>query len=755
MLRRLVLLLLAVTTTASAQSPLTDAEAALRAGQPWRTTQLLAPLLTAPATRTPDAVLLAARAAAAWRGWGTVQRLLEREPWLDTRDDRLGRRLLAEAALGEGRARDAVNHAIAATAGNSDSRSAGEQGRRLLLLARAYDRLDLLDSAARYYRAAGQRFPMLVDWLTLRAAGVEADSARRSADYAAIELAAAAGRVVRTEALARERSGDSTGAIAAYTRLGAQADALRLGWGIARDDVARGTVRDALLALLGEATPVATARAALAVLDSLAVPLDRDQQLQAARRAASVGRPTQAVNWFAAAAAEQPLSGQDRLRYGTALGDLGRWQAAAAQFRGVVDSAIAGRAAYFAARAQLRLRNAGAAAALKAVVRDFPGDTLAAGSALYLLGDLAIDAGAPDSARGLFRTLATRYPASSQSVRALILAALIALEAGDAATAARELDDAIIMRNPGGVNGDALRYWRARAMLIAGDSAAGRAGLRQLLDRGPESYYAVRAAARLDTIPWNRAQHEPAPVDTAMFAALTRVALLDSLGMESEAGFELDRLAANASGAIALLQAADELARFGHAPRAVQLASRAVTAGAPRDGTIWQLIYPLPYQGRLRETAAAEGVDPLLVAAVIRQESGFEPRVTSAAGARGLMQVMPANGPALSRALGFADFDPALLWVPDVNLAFGMRHFAAALRRYPELERALAAYNAGGSPVDRWSRATLNGMIAQDQLRAPLADPEIFVERIPFDETRGYVRAVLRNLAMYRLLYGS
>jgi soluble lytic murein transglycosylase len=83
-----------------------------------------------------------------------------------------------------------------------------------------------------------------------------------------------------------------------------------------------------------------------------------------------------------------------------------------------------------------------------------------------------------------------------------------------------------------------------------------------------------------------------------------------------------------------------------------------------------------------------------------------------------------------------------------------MRHLAGGLGRYPDIERALAAYNAGGTPVDRWSRATLKGIIPQGQVRAALADPEIFVERIPFDETRGYVRAVLRNWAVYRMLSG-
>ena len=752
-MQRLLLTFL-LATSASAQSPLTDAEAALRAGRPWRTTQLLAPLLANSTTRTPDAVILAARAAAAWQGWGTVTKLLGREPWLDARYDRLGRRLLAEAAVGEGRARDAVNHAIVASAGNSNERSGDEQGRRLLLLARGYDRLNVLDSAAARYLDAAQRFPALRDWLTLRAAAVSTDSTDRKRLYASLALAGATGRVPRVEATARERSGDTAAAITAYTRLGARGTALRLRWQSARDDRSKVGVRDELLGMLGgEATP-ATSREALDLLDLLKPSLGRDQRLLAARRAASLGRAAQAVTHYSAAVKEGALTSSDRLRYGTALGDIGRWPEAATQFRGVTDPALAGHAAYYGARALLRSSDSKATPALERTIRDFPGDTLAASNALYLLGDLALDRGSIDSARTLFRRLVTRYPSSAQFTRSLILSSLMAIEAGDPTTAVHDLELGIAERTPTGVNGDALRYWRGRALLLAGDANGGKAALRELLDRGPESYYAVRAAARLDTLPWEAPTHDPAPVDSAMRAAFERAALLDTLAMGAEAGFELDRLAANASGADGLLRAAEAFAEYGYAQRAAQLASRALAAGAPRDGTLWQLIYPLPYETRLRETAMSERVDPLLAASVIRQESGFEPRATSGAGARGLMQMMPANGPSLGRALGFPEFDAALLWVPDVNLAFGMRHFAGALGRYPEPERALAAYNAGGSRVDRWSQATLRGMIARDQLRAPIADAEIFVERIPYDETRGYVRAVVRNLAMYRMIYG-
>ena len=103
----------------TAQSPLISADSALTANQPWRATLLLNPLLASPATRTPEALLLAARAAAAWEGWPTVRRLLERESWLDSQFDRLGRRLLAEADLAEFHNPQAVVDATAATGGSS------------------------------------------------------------------------------------------------------------------------------------------------------------------------------------------------------------------------------------------------------------------------------------------------------------------------------------------------------------------------------------------------------------------------------------------------------------------------------------------------------------------------------------------------------------------------------------------------------------------------------------------------------------
>jgi soluble lytic murein transglycosylase len=378
----------------------------------------------------------------------------------------------------------------------------------------------------------------------------------------------------------------------------------------------------------------------------------------------------------------------------------------------------------------------------------FPADTFAAGSALYLLGDLALDAGQMDSTRKLFQQLYTRYPSSPFAERGALLAPLIAYAQANLRAARDEFEKILADERVVGLAADAARYWLARSYDGLHDREMSAAHYRALLERGPENYYALKAATRLGVHPWPT----PAPVAdaaTPLPPAARRAVLLEELDLLPEARYELDHLAAEAESVDQMLTAGRAFLAMGHASRATRIGQRARAAGAPPDRRSWQLVYPLPVQPALVSSASAANLDPWLVAALIRQESGFEPRATSAAGARGLMQMMPANGPTLARAIGLADYDPALLWQPDVNLAMGTRHFAEALRRYPDRERALAAYNAGGTRVTRWSATLLTGKRATD----PGFDPELFVERIPYLETRGYIRNITVNEAMYRLLY--
>jgi hypothetical protein len=135
--------------------------------------------------------------------------------------------------------------------------------------------------------------------------------------------------------------------------------------------------------------------------------------------------------------------------------------------------------------------------------------------------------------------------------------------------------------------------------------------------------------------------------------ALERGALLERLGLRVEARFELDRISRDAEGAVETIPAtAEGFARLGYTARAYRLALRSA------DSSLLRLAYPIPRRADLFDEARIAGVDPLLAASIIRQESGFEPSARSVADARGLMQVVPSVGAAFAKVDGLRDGTP-------------------------------------------------------------------------------------------------
>src|SRR5690606_32165866 len=151
-------------------------------------TRILAPVLHDSALRSPEVVLTAARAAAGWGGWTEVNRLLTNAPWVDALAGGEGRELLTRSALHRNDDSTALRYAQSAVAA-AEGRAA--KGERLVLLARALDRVDANDSAAASYARAGELLPEIADWLRLRAAEVTASSAKRATFYTAIGAPAA------------------------------------------------------------------------------------------------------------------------------------------------------------------------------------------------------------------------------------------------------------------------------------------------------------------------------------------------------------------------------------------------------------------------------------------------------------------------------------------------------------------------------------------------------------------------------------
>lgn len=714
-----------------------QADSLVRAGRPWRATALLAPRLGAPQAASAEVRLAGARAAAGWDGWTEVDRLLRGAPWLDSQFGGEGRELMARSALE--RAVDARGEATLAL-----TNSSGEDSRtvRRVLAARAYDRANLRDSAATLYLAAAASLPRVADWLLLRAAGVTADSAARATIMAKVASTPARARVSATDAQARERMGDLAGAARSFHRAGADASAFRVLALAARDDASRSALRREIIGYLQKKPSQPEALQAIVVLDGMGPTLSTPDELAVARDALAAGNAARAAVGFSRAAASGALAAADRMAYAAALARTARPAEALRLYASIDDSSLAPVAAYQRARLLVQTGDgASARSALRAVAQQYATVRDAASPALLLLADLLVDDGDLPGATQSLSALVARFPASPQAPLARFRRGLIEWETSPSAAAATF--DSVAALNPNDEEAGAARYWSGRAYERAGRKAEAASRWQAIMKAAPLSYYAVRAAERLHVPGWS----SPPGADSAAHlagvdSAVRRVATLRQLGMDVEARYEVDALMARATRTPTEAPAvAEALLAASEPSRAARVALAAIDAGSATRA-MYRVAYPVLHVDALVTGANRNGLDPALVAGLIRQESSWNPHALSPAAARGLMQLLPSVGASIAASHRYPLWNNALLFDPDVSIELGTAHLASSLRRDTPPERALAAYNAGASRVTRWAR------------RPSSADAQLFTEWIPFTETRDYVRLVLRNAAVYRALYG-
>ena len=614
--------------------------------------------------------------------------------------------------------------------------------RALVLRARELDRADSLDAARAAYEEAAEKLPQLSDWLYLRAAGVTGDSSARARYYARLRTDVARDRVRWTDAIARERTRDFAGAIRAYNALGARLDALRLRINPPADDASRSAARTDMLAFISNSSNSPDTREAIDLFDKVFTTTTPAEELTIARAAARSGLPDRAATAYAKALGAGLGDVSDNVGYGSVLFRLRRFADAANQFAKVrAPSRLAAAAQYQRARAQIALGNIEAGrSTLRAITTAYPTDTSAA-SALLLLADLATDDNRDRDARQTLTALLKRFPTGRHAASARFRSGMIAYIQGDRKAAAAEFDS-LVSRDPNSSDAMAAGYWAGRSYAALGDKTRSAARWRSVINKDPLSYYAVMAAKRLDTtlVASDRSPSNYGKIP-AIDSARSRVASLKDVGMDVEAGFENDKLFRDAmANPTRMVATAHALAGTDQASRSIALGRRAVEeiGHSPEN---FRLYFPVLERETLISSSKENGLDPVLVAALIRQESNFNPMATSPVGARGLMQLMPDVGKGLAASKGIGPWDPDLLYQPAINIKLGTAHLRGLVRRYPEVVKVLSAYNAGESRVERWSSKTGAG------------DPEVFTERIPFVETRDYVRIVLRNRAYYQALY--
>jgi soluble lytic murein transglycosylase len=279
------------------------------------------------------------------------------------------------------------------------------------------------------------------------------------------------------------------------------------------------------------------------------------------------------------------------------------------------------------------------------------------------------------------------------------------------------------------------RYWRARALEAKGEMATARQIYLEL--SAERDYYGLMSAERLG-IPYTFA-HQPLAVTATTVKrflnqpGIQRATELRLLGFEPAArqewSFEMSKLDKNG-----LLEAAA-------AAHSLNWHERAIAAlGKAREFDDLEIRYPIAFKDLVHEYAARRGLEPAVMFSLIRSESAFNETARSPAGALGLMQVMPATGKLTAKRIGMSGFKTASLLTAEDNVMIGSAYLRDMLDRFDgNLAMAAAAYNAGPHRVKTWRPQ-------QDCIEA-----DIWVDTIPFTETRRYVRNVLFVTALYQM----
>ncbi|MEZ2345736.1 transglycosylase SLT domain-containing protein [Terriglobus sp. RCC_193] len=325
--------------------------------------------------------------------------------------------------------------------------------------------------------------------------------------------------------------------------------------------------------------------------------------------------------------------------------------------------------------------------------------------------------------------------------------------------AARLMEEQI-MRFPLGPEVPTALYWRGRLYRDVEKNSGQAANYFSVLSNTYRNYYYANLARQ--QLQQMGTQTQAAPADALGYVKTPPAPTLVAALPENDPHLIKARLLANAalneyigpeiqaSGTASqwgALAEAEIYSSYGENVRALQAVKRSGSGlytlpVSEVPSAYWTLLFPRPYWGDLTTNAEAQGLDPYLVASLIRQESEFNPGAISRANAMGLMQLLPGVGKQEAKRAGMKKFTAPMLLNPSINLKLGTMNLREVLGRWNNTpEYALAAYNAGDVPVRNW--------VGEGNYK----DLPEFVESIPYTETREYVQSILRNREMYRQLY--
>ena len=368
-----------------------------------------------------------------------------------------------------------------------------------------------------------------------------------------------------------------------------------------------------------------------------------------------------------------------------------------------------------------------------------------------------------DHALDSYRECQERFPSGARADYAHWKVAWLSLRQGRLADAKKALEDQVALY-PSSPETPAALYWRGRLAEEDNDPGMARAYYQTLSQRFRNYYYALLARERLAKVKdgppvrsplldktlasghTSKITADPAPDDNLRVQKahlLANGALLEFAVRELKGAADEDK--GNNWLAPEMVRLYQDAGRYDQAIEYLKHNTFDYFAAELPDlpRAYWEGLFPKPYWYDLKRFSANNGLDPYLVAALIRQESEFNPYAVSRSNAVGLMQLLPKVGREVARQEKLRSFTTNQLFTPAINLQLGTHYFRSTVDKFGAVEYALAAYNAGDDRVQEWQ-----GM-------AKYRDVAEFVESIPFTETRDYVQAIVRNANMYRLLYAA
>ncbi|MEE9208296.1 MAG: transglycosylase SLT domain-containing protein [Gemmatimonadota bacterium] len=716
-----------------------------------------------PDQATPDELLLAARAHAQAGFWKVVDRLLSDRAWIDELESGGGRLLLARSAQEQGRHDEADEH-FARFAASGALRGSPPPAETHVLWARSLAALGRHAEAARRYEDAAADAPEVAHWLRLSAMQELAELGEVDALVVLATLIGRGSAVPRdsiwlTAATAAFRAGETDRGIRFTDSLSVRAKTRLAGDWVAPallaagDTVSARSVLDAAMRVGGGGRTVG----------DLILRLDDSWSARhaVAQSDLAEGRYRRAAEGLSAAlqAAPQPTQPAMVLEHARALfgqrkyADVHRllmpWIEPTRRTGERPTVYAPTLAAMWFLSGRSLYRRGQRTAALEAFERtsEIPNSRDGA-YASFLIADTWHDRGRLDDALSAYERTVTRFPRSGYAGTALIRLGLLKLAQAEPTTA-REYFERYRQRFPRGNWYQAATYWSAAAVDQAGQASEAHVLYRETIGYDPITFYAMRAGERIGVDTWEEILRHPEPQMPDLAARhdrlLEQMDLLRSMGWTARAKLEFRQQRRSVRGLGQSLALATALNQAGWTREGSAIGWTLYGNQAGKwNRALLRTVFPLNYADPLMEASSREGLDPALVAALIRRESIFDPNVVSSANAIGLMQIIPATGTELARRIGLTEFTSAQLTVPEINLALGTRYLRDLLRRFQgQPVAALVSYNAGPHRYLRWR-----------EFPEFKAGGDIEIDRIPFAETRRYVKAVLSYRFLYRRLYG-